>query len=676
MTEETSQPSIQARIAALNLGHVGRAPTMPSTTVGEQEEEAMDRPEFNQRSHSISVAPTLGQHSISMNGIGNEPRGPKRYGVLPPPTITRTGQSLSKPSRPKPPPRLPPRKESLQLSPALPPRQPSGKQLVRRDSSESLNSTISTISSASVLSDGTARTSTSVTRSTDRGRRIPPAFNSSTLPSLPQRSDRATEKARMPFVGTKSTPNVTRLEKALPPKLPSLPPRTPARPTVRNESSQSVRKLPPQQPPDRVAKSALSFRMNKPDSNEDDIVTNRQDSIPATEDSEPSPAPGSPPPVPLASRPDLSRLLATKPKPQPVARSQTCLLCRDFSGPDIHAAKFPRESVPSLDWLANQLVAPFPSPTDKARAIFTWLHHNISYDVVAFFNNKVQPSTPASTLATGLAVCEGYAGLFTTIAAKAGLESIVIGGHGKGYGHSTPSPGAPVPPQSSGHAWNAVKIDNGEWKLIDPCWGAGNVSGKGQPYNKQFSPSHFTKSNEDFGLTHFPNNQAHFFRNDGRQISWEEYITNDRRPELVRIYGGVVEEEGFSKSKFLPEYLKIPVRSPQHRDASNVIRFLFERLCEHWDPIRNGPGKPYIYILSIHGLDGREDDSLPFETDGRRWWLDVQTAQLGAPGQTITIYAISTFGNESGRGLSLEDYRQYKGRKGWSGNALAAWELV
>ena len=339
MTEEASQPSIQARIAALNLGHVGRAPTMPSATSGEQEEKAMDRPQFNQRSHSINVAPTLGQHSISMNGVGNEPRGPKRNGVLPPPTITRTGQSVSKPSKPKPPPRLPPRKESLQLSPALPPRQPSGGQLVKWDS---LASTTPTISSASILSDGTARTSNSVARSTDGGRMIPPAFNSSTLPSLPQRSDRATDKARMPFVGTKSTPNVTRLEKALPPELPSLPPRTPARPTVRNESSQSVRKLPPQQPPERVARSALSFRMNKPDSYEDDIVTNREeDSIPATGGSLPPPAPGPPPPVPLASRPDLSKLLATKPKPQVVARSQSWVFFSALSSTDNNAAKLP-----------------------------------------------------------------------------------------------------------------------------------------------------------------------------------------------------------------------------------------------------------------------------------------------------------------------------------------------
>ena len=50
----------------------------------------------------------------------------------------------------------------------------------------------------------------------------------------------------------------------------------------------------------------------------------------------------------------------------------------------------------------------------------------------AFFNKCLQPSTPFSTLDTGLAVCEGYAALFTALAAKAGLEVFTVGGHGKG----------------------------------------------------------------------------------------------------------------------------------------------------------------------------------------------------------------------------------------------------
>lgn len=226
----------------------------------------------------------------------------------------------------------------------------------------------------------------------------------------------------------------------------------------------------------------------------------------------------------------------------------SCLHCRDFSGPDNHAARFPRESIPSTDigWLAQQLCAPFGSPTDKARAIFTWLHHNIAYNVEAFFNNAVKPSTPQSTLQTGLAVCEGYAGLFAAIAVKAGLEAIVVGGNGKGYGYSPLKPGDPVPPYEAGHAWNAVKIDGGEWKLIDCCWvsmqtlwstlvlnanliqGAGTVNGPGQGYKKGFNPEKFTQSNDEFGLDHYPEDSSKQFRNDGRRVSWEEYILGNK----------------------------------------------------------------------------------------------------------------------------------------------------
>jgi thiol-disulfide isomerase/thioredoxin len=159
---------------------------------------------------------------------------------------------------------------------------------------------------------------------------------------------------------------------------------------------------------------------------------------PSDRSSRPTPQPSnsaSPPPVPMASRPNLAGLQRSKPKVAAVGTAAgVCLKCRDFSGPDNHAARFPRQSIPSTDttWLAHQLCDPFPSATDKARAIFTWLHHNIEYNTVAFFSNNVKSSTPAGTMATGLAVCEGYAALFTALATPAGLESVVIGGHGKG----------------------------------------------------------------------------------------------------------------------------------------------------------------------------------------------------------------------------------------------------
>lgn len=200
------------------------------------------------------------------------------------------------------------------------------------------------------------------------------------------------------------------------------------------------------------------------------IPSNRPVSVAADS----APVASTPPPVPRASRPNLDAIMASKPKP---GAAPACLKCRDFSGPDNHAARFPRTQLPSSDvgWLASQLCAQFSSPTDKARAIFTWLHHNVDYDVHSFFSGMIVPSTPERTMTSGLAVCEGYAGLFAALALKAGLEAMVISGDSKGFGHAPLEPGQPVPPFDSNHAWNAVKIDNGEWKLIDSCWGAGHI---------------------------------------------------------------------------------------------------------------------------------------------------------------------------------------------------------
>ena len=336
---------------------------------------------------------------------------------------------------------------------------------------------------------------------------------------------------------------------------------------------------------------------------------------------------------------------------------------------------FPRHSVPSLDWLATELTTPFSSDTDKARAIFTWLHHNVSYDVEAFFNNRVQASTPISTLSTGLAVCEGYAALFTALATKAGLQSIVVSGHGKGFGILPIAPGAPVPPESMNHAWNVVKIDGGEWKLIDTCWGAGDVNGKGKPYNKNFKPIHFTMDNDEFGLCHFPTNRNHFYRTDGRaQISWEEYILGDQGGERARVFSNIAPQEGLSSTQFMPKYLRLPVSPAAH--AGPTVRFQFEKVCPHWDAAAHGKGKLYIYILSIHGVDGRDDDFVPFDTNGMFWWADVPPEKLGARGQTITLYTVDTVQGRTGRGLSKEEYLMAKGKKAMGFQGVAAWELV
>ncbi|MCJ1442187.1 MAG: hypothetical protein MMC23_002680 [Stictis urceolatum] len=668
MAEEPQQrQSIQDRIAALNVGHV-RAPITATPN-----KRPVPKPPI-ERSHTANV-PTTTQDGE----IGNLPASPlpsEKKVLAPPEGIIRTGQVNGSRGKAPPPPRVPPRTSTgSRPSPALPARRPS-EQLSRRDSQESICSTISTLSN---FSTGTTTTSNSTRApSIDSGRIRAPVYDPATLPPLaPKRSQQEKDSSRPLFKGRQSSVSTIGGDV----KSPSLPPSLPQRKAIDAKSEQ-----PPQQPPQQPMRKLpptiippVSSRSLPPPLSSTRPVP-RPNGLP-TPETTPEPTP---PPIPSSTRPDLSKLMATKPKfptastavspvPQTRSSASSCLICRDFSAVDSHAARFPRQQVPSLAWLASSLCDPFPSHTDKARAIFTWCHHNISYNTHDFFNKCVKPSTPASTLETGLAVCEGYASLYAALATKAGLGCIVVGGHGKGYGHSPLQPGqACPPPDPSGHAWNAVKIDNGEWKLTDPCWGAGAVNGKDEPYRAIFTPAEFTKSNDDFGLKHYPSNRAHFFRNDGRpSISWEEYFLGPNpgiSPPRAYCTCG---KEGFNEAKLLPRSGQVSTNPAMH--DSPTVRFQLERVCPHWDPKRNGKGMDFVYCLELRTP---KLDLVPFETNGRFFWADVAVERLGQKGGKVQIVAITTVNGMEGRGLSVEEFRAKQGRTSMSWDYVAGWELV
>ena len=387
----------------------------------------------------------------------------------------------------------------------------------------------------------------------------------------------------------------------------------------------------------------------------------------------------SPPPIPLASKPNRTAPQIQTPA---VGRNDgptfsnppkaSCSICRDFSGPDHHAARFPRQSVPSgdLGWLANQLTAPFLSHTDKARAIFTWLHHNVSYDTASFFGNCVKPSTPQSTLLSGLAVCEGYAGLFATLAIKAGLEAYVVAGASKGYGHVQHQAGDPIPAYKSDHAWNVVKIDDGEWKLIDSCWGAGHVN-ENRQWVVQFHPARFVGSNNDFGLDHYPGDPSKQFRTDGRVLSWEDFMLASKEKCGANVCG-VFEAEGMSTASLTPHEGSISVSG----QPGPTVRFSFQKVCPHWDPVRNGNGPCFLYILSLSALERDTRNGTPFRSDGQVWWCDIPVKDLGQPGDTARIMSLKHFGGEDGRGLTTEKYQAKKGKVGWAGQYHVKWEIT
>lgn len=284
-----------------------------------------------------------------------------------------------------------------------------------------------------------------------------------------------------------------------------------------------------------------------------------------------------------------------------------------------------------------------------------------------------------------MAVCEGYAGLFAALATHSGLEAIVVGGHGKGFGHEALAAGVPVPPYEGNHAWNAVKIDGGRWKLIDACWGAGAIEGAGQQYKKRFEPSMFSMPNEEFGLKHFPENKRQFFREDGRpDPTWEEYILTDpERPngvEGLKVYSDA-DKRTIGRKTFHPQGLHISISTP------GAIRFQFGLLCPHWTLACHSHIQHVgLFLLMIHGVDGREDDRLPFTHvpgsgsagGGEFWYVDVPSARmLGAPGQNLQLAVLTSFGDrKDASDVTAQEFQENVGRVGMAWAYVAEWELV
>ncbi|UNI21904.1 hypothetical protein JDV02_007850 [Purpureocillium takamizusanense] len=603
------------------------------------------------------------QSSTASGGDGaHQPNGSRQ---APPPLPSRISSSAS------PSPAQVPRRASTQ----------SGLLTARRNSASSEISQHSTLSSVSI---GHASSASSYGSNGGAGRKMAPAFDPSSLPPLPptrreleakakeaaaaeavekdaRAKEYAAKQAAKPKTPQPSATLAIPSRPTLPPRLPSRPAKSPNPPvpaTTRTESEEDTKPAPRKLPPIRGFSSGQSTTDRPP------IPT--RPSASANDDA--------PPPIPVASRPSAAQIDAASSRTaEPPKPLNDCWVCRDWSAADGVAAQFPRQSLPRNDpvgHLARGLCDPFPSYTDKARAIFTWFHHNIFYDTVAFFGNNVRHMSVEETIFSGKAVCQGYAETYKAIANRAGLECVVVGGHGKGFGHTPLKKGErPPPPKPDGHAWNAVRIDGGVWKLLDACWGAGHICGANNLYKQEFSPKEFTSSNESFGLRHFPSNPSYQYRSDGRVVSWEEYYRGrvDGEPPVFYTNG---HQEGIAEESVEPKEADIAIYSSQ------VVRFQFSKICEHWTSEKDGLGKPPLLLLSIHGVDGRKDEMVPIETNGYWHWIDVNARDLGAPGQSVQVAMLTSIDGQDGRGVTAKEFLAKKGRVGMAWAYILKWNLV
>ncbi len=129
--------------------------------------------------------------------------------------------------------------------------------------------------------------------------------------------------------------------------------------------------------------------------------------------------------------------------------------------------------------------------TAHVRAIFFWVANNISYDIEKFQNKTTGIQPVEDVLKTRLAVCRGYADLFSELCNQCNISSMVIDGYTKQNGTISQIP----------HAWVAAKLDH-KWYLFDPTWAAGYV--KDNKFTKSYSETYYKLTPDVMLKDHMP----------------------------------------------------------------------------------------------------------------------------------------------------------------------------
>ncbi|XP_036406882.1 kyphoscoliosis peptidase-like [Megalops cyprinoides] len=177
---------------------------------------------------------------------------------------------------------------------------------------------------------------------------------------------------------------------------------------------------------------------------------------------------------------------------------QTVDACAIESGRQLREQK-----VFSVQAIAQAITHEATSELERLRAIWVWLCNNIEYDVSGYLGQSEKLCTPEQVVEAGRGVCCGYSSLCLQMCREMGIECQEVSGHSKGIGYRQ---GQSYQNTKSNHMWNTVKLE-GQWYLLDACWGAGRVDINNQTFIKRYDDFYFLADPEDFIDSHYPDEQ-------------------------------------------------------------------------------------------------------------------------------------------------------------------------
>ncbi|XP_076156567.1 kyphoscoliosis peptidase [Alosa pseudoharengus] len=156
------------------------------------------------------------------------------------------------------------------------------------------------------------------------------------------------------------------------------------------------------------------------------------------------------------------------------------------------------------------------SELEKLRAIWVWLCHNIEYDLDGYLGLSPKLCSPDEVIKEGRGVCSGYSSICLEMCREVGIKCQEVSGFSKGIGYQLSGRRA----RESDHMWNVVWLE-GQWWLLDACWGAGRVDMLNKTFIKCYDDFFFLTEPSEFIDTHFPD-QSEWQLLD-TPLSWEKF---------------------------------------------------------------------------------------------------------------------------------------------------------
>lgn len=167
----------------------------------------------------------------------------------------------------------------------------------------------------------------------------------------------------------------------------------------------------------------------------------------------------------------------------------------NYDKADKLALKMPGSATKSCTLMSEYIKSNVSTEEEYLRMAYMWIAKNVSYDKGGEMDLTLSCSSDSIAnviLKKKKAVCSGYAELFTQLCHALGFQAYTV------TGYTMLNKEVDV----DGHAWNAVQLANGEWRLFDPMWGAGTLT-KGK-FSKKINDKYFLVEPSEFIKTHMP----------------------------------------------------------------------------------------------------------------------------------------------------------------------------